>query len=118
MPIGGALSPVGSPPSCGVKVVCRMVAQQHKNIGVSSFFIRGKVFGRTSRGKKKLFFSFIYFLKGERENELQAKKREEVTNEKNGAWISRSDPSNASTECVKGGANLDTCTGVNCPRPF
>lgn len=69
-------------------------------------------------GKKAFFFSFIYFLKDERENELQAQKREEVTNVKNRAWISRSDPSNASMECVKDGADWGTCTGLNCSHPF
>lgn len=58
---------------------CSEIAQQHRNIGISSFLLKN-LWENITEG---LFFFVYFFLKGERENELQAKKREQVTNEKN-----------------------------------
>lgn len=72
-----------SPSHCA-KVACRRIAQQHRNIGISSFLCKKRKFLGKHHGRA--FFSHLFFfLKGERENELQAKKREEVTDEKNRA---------------------------------
>lgn len=72
-------------PSLCAKVACRRIAQQHRNIGISSFLCKKKKIFRKTSWKGFLFSFFFFFLKGEGENELQAKKREEVTDEKNRA---------------------------------